>query len=113
MYKLVIWIGALEDWPAFHRTWPEFLHLAEQMPGLRREATSRVGRILYGTEKPAWVHELFFDTQAELQQAMETPSGQAAGRLLQKITGGRMSLFIAEHSEDNIENIRRYHEDAD
>jgi hypothetical protein len=31
-----------------------------------------------------------------------------AGRLLQDMTGGRLNLLIADHSEDNLENIRRY-----
>jgi hypothetical protein len=30
--------------------------------------------------------------------------------MLQKITGGKMSLVIADHKEDDLENIRRYRE---
>jgi hypothetical protein len=43
---------------------------------------------------------------------MSSPDGQAAGGLLQQMTGGRMSLFIADHKEDDLENIRRYREES-
>jgi hypothetical protein len=39
---------------------------------------------------------------------MSSPEGKTAGELLQRMTGGRMSLIIADHKEDQIENIRRY-----
>ncbi len=49
MYKLVIMVGPLEDWAVFDEAWPEFLHLVESMPGLQREATSRVDTTLFGS----------------------------------------------------------------
>ncbi len=108
MFKLVILIEALENRPLFEAQWPNFLHLAEAMPGLRRETTSRVERVLYGRDHYAQVHELFFDTLAEVEQAMSSPQGQAAGRLLQQMTNGRMTLFFAEHREDELSNILNY-----
>ena len=108
MYKLVILIEPLEDRASFEAEWPDFLHIVEGLPGLRREATSHVERFLYGQRQLAQMHELFFDTLPEAEQALASPQGQAAGRLLQQMTGGRMSLFFAEHKEDDLANILKY-----
>jgi uncharacterized protein (TIGR02118 family) len=108
MHKLVILIDPPEDWMRFEIAWPDFLRLAESMPGLQREATSRVERMLYGSCIYGQVHELYFDSQAEAEAALASPQGQAAGRVLQQITGGNMTLFLADHKEDDMENIRKY-----
>jgi len=113
MFKLVILIESLADRQPFDAQWPEFLHLTEGMPGLRREATSLVERILYGQGNFMQVHELFFDTLSEAEQAMVSPQGQAAGRLLQQMTGGRITLFFAEHKEDELANILSYRQADD
>jgi len=39
--------------------------------------------------------------------AMASPQGQAAGSVLQQLTAGRMTLLVAEHREDSLENIRK------
>jgi uncharacterized protein (TIGR02118 family) len=108
MHKLVILIEQQEDWTYFESQWPDFLHLAESMPGVKREATSRVERLLYGECHGVLVHEIFFDTLIEAETALASPAGQAAGRLIQQITGGRMTIFFADHKEDEIANIRKY-----
>ena len=108
MYKLVILFEALEDWAAFDAQWPQFLHLAEEMPELRSEATSRVERFLYGQTVYGRMHELFFDSLEAAEGAMASLHGREAGRLLQQMTGGRMSLFLAEYKHDDLENIRKY-----
>jgi hypothetical protein len=48
MYKLVIIIDSPADPLAFDEAWPSFLHQAEKMPGLIREATVRVSNTLFG-----------------------------------------------------------------
>jgi uncharacterized protein (TIGR02118 family) len=108
MYKLVILIEAMEDPTAFDEAWPAFLHLAESMPGLQRETFSRVEAVLYAHIRHASMHELYFNTLEEAQTAMASPCGREAGRLLQQITGGRVTLFLADHKEDNLENIRKH-----
>ena len=42
MYKLVILIELSDAWQEAEERWPEFLSLAESMPGLLRESTSHV-----------------------------------------------------------------------
>ena len=108
MHKLVVFIEQLGNEAQFDEMWPEFLHIAERMPGLRREATCRVEDTLYGSFQPVLLHELYFESVDDIHKAMSSPEGRAAGEILQRLTGGRMSLFIADHKEDNIENLRRY-----
>lgn len=107
MYKLVILIEAPEDL-SFDEHWPQFLHLVEQIPGLRREATSRVDRIVYGKGEFSLIHELYFESAEALQQGLASPPGQSAGKVLQEMTGGRVTLLFADHKQDELENIRKY-----
>jgi uncharacterized protein (TIGR02118 family) len=113
MYKLVILIESAAGTATLDDNWPEFLRLAESMPGLTRETTTQVDRLLYGDYEIGLIHELFFDSLEDLQRAMASPQGQAAGQTLQKITRGRMSLLMAEHKEDSIENLRKYRTNND
>jgi hypothetical protein len=107
MHKLMILIESTAD-PSFDRNWPQFLHHAERIPGLRREATGRVSQVLFGEMACDMIHELYFDSYTAMQQGLVSPEGQEAGRLLQHMTRGRMSLLLVDHNEDDIENIRRY-----
>jgi hypothetical protein len=107
MYKLIIMVESTTT-PDFHVYWPRFLHAAEDIPGLRREATSRISQTLFGDMQCAMIHELYFDTYAALNLGLASETGKEAGRLLQEMTAGRVRLFIADHSEDDLENIRRY-----
>jgi hypothetical protein len=103
-----------EDSLEFDEAWPLFLRHAEKMPGLIREATVRVSKTIFGPLDLYMIHELFFETQEDVQAAMESPQGHVSGQVLQKITGGRMMLLVAEHREDDMENIRKYQiEDKD
>jgi uncharacterized protein (TIGR02118 family) len=107
MHKLVILIQSLEDENAFDERWPEFLRQAEAMPGLLREASCRVDAMLFGQPAYTRMHELYFDNLEAAGRGLASPQGQAAGRLLQALTGGRMTLFFAEHKEDQAENLLR------
>jgi len=108
MYKLVILVEPQDNWDHFEERWPEFLHLVEALPGLEREATSRVDVFLYGNKPYVFMHELFFASRAEAEQALSSPNGQAAGVLLQQISHGKMSLFFADHRADDLANIRSH-----
>jgi uncharacterized protein (TIGR02118 family) len=109
MYKLVILIEPFPEWQKLlDESWPEFLHLSEEMPGLRQEATSRFLEALFGKSLYVRMHELFFDSEADLRAAMASPQGQASGRMLQQITHGNMVLFIAEHQQDDLDHIRAF-----
>jgi hypothetical protein len=107
MYKLVILIETTST-PDFHIFWPHFLHAAENIPGLQREATSRVSRVLYGEFESTMIHELFFASLAALNSGLASEPGKEAGRLLQEMTAGKVRLLIADHAEDDMANIRKY-----
>lgn len=108
MYKLIIVIEKQAIRGKFDDLWPRFLYHAERMPGLVREASSRIEDVLVGDVSLGLVHELFFETQDALQNAMVSSHGQEAGKILQEIAGGALSLMIAEHKEDSIENLLKY-----
>lgn len=108
MYKLVILIEPLEDQEAFDEYWPEFLHHAERMPGLLSETSSHADAFLYGSQEYIRMHELYFNSREDAQSALTSAHGKAAGALLQRITRGRLCLFLADHRQDDIENISRY-----
>jgi hypothetical protein len=112
MYKLMIIVPPDIDEPVLDAGWPDFLHAAESMPGLQREATVRVSASLYGVQEIGMVHELFFETLADLQEAMRSPEGLATGQIIQQLTQGQMTLLIADHREDDIENLRQYRQDG-
>jgi uncharacterized protein (TIGR02118 family) len=108
MHKLVIMIHIPKDPDLLEQGWPDVLHLLEGMPGLRYETTSRVDTMLYGGPPFDFIHELYFDSLPDLQAAMASPQGREAGRVLQGLTAGRLTLFLADHKEDNLENIAHY-----
>ena len=106
MHKLVILLGRIAQTHKFQRRWPEFLEQAEALPGLQSEATTRVQEFLYGRRDIHIIHELFFESQQDLQDALDSPQGQAAGEILHQITAGQLNLLTAEHKEDTIEHLR-------
>jgi uncharacterized protein (TIGR02118 family) len=108
MYKLVILIEKSVAAEVLDQHWAEFLHHAEQMPGLLRESTARIDGHLYGAAEYQLQHELFFNSAAEARQAMASEAGRAAGRILQQLSGGQVVLYLADHREDDLENIRKH-----
>jgi hypothetical protein len=107
MHKLIILVESTGT-PDFHVFWPRFLHAAEAIPGLRKEATSRISQVLFGDMECSMIHELYFDSYASLRTGLASKSGMEAGRLLQEMTEGKVKLLIADHSEDDLENIRKH-----
>ena len=108
MYKLVILIEPQDHTAEFNRRWPEFLAKAERMPGLRREVTAHVDRVLHGELGAHQIHELHFDSLKAAADAMASPEGQSAGQLLQEISGGKVTLLLADHLQDDLSHIHRH-----
>ena len=104
MYKLMVLIPSNVDEAALDEAWPEFLHHAEQMPGLLRESVTHVRELFYGREIISRVYEFFFPDKAALLRAMTSPHGEKAGQLIHEMTKGRATILAAEHSEDELEN---------
>ncbi|MCH7663463.1 MAG: EthD family reductase [Chloroflexi bacterium] len=113
MYKLVILIEPQPDWQEFERVWPQFLKRAEKMPGLIRESTSPVDQLLHGHYHVAMIHELYFESMQSAQDAMASPAGEEAGKTLQTITAGKVTLLFADHLEDELKNIQAHQSQDD
>jgi hypothetical protein len=43
-----------------------------------------------------------------MEIAMSSEAGKMAGKILQEITGGNISLFFSDHHEDDLKNIRKF-----
>ena len=112
MYKLVILIEPQADSARFDSNWPRFLVEAEQMPGLRREVTSRVDRVLHGKFGIYIMHELFFDSLTAAADGMGSAHGERAGQILHEISDGKVTLLLADHLQDDLGHIRKQARDA-
>jgi len=106
MHKLVILLETPQDENLFEAQWPLFLHWAERIPGLRREVSSRVAHQIFGAYPCFLIHEMFFDDQEAARKGLASKPGTEAGKVLQQITGGRITLLIAAHQEDTPENFQ-------
>lgn len=108
MYKLVILVEPQDHSAEFDRRWPEFLAAAERMPQLRREVTAHVDRVLHGKLGAHMIHELYFDSLKAAADAMASAEGQNAGHVLQEISGGKVTLMFADHTQDELAHIRHH-----
>ncbi len=108
MYMLIILLGPVAETQSFQQQWSNFLEQAESMPHLKGEATTRVQTFLYGQRDVRMIHELFFETQSDLQTALDSQQGQAAGQIIHQIARGQVRLMTAEHKQDTIENLRKH-----
>lgn len=109
MYKLVILFLPSFASASFEQGWQKFLGLAEQMPGLRREAVGDVEELVFGPPNMHYkkVHELYFDTRQALEEALKSEPGQKAGQWLQSFTQGRFLLMIAKHMEATPDQFKK------
>ncbi len=108
MYKLIILIPYPENNSQFDKRWPEFLAEAERMPGLIRETTSRIDRVVFGDYPVHIMHELYFDSLKAAAEAMGSLEGEKTGAILQEITNGKVCLLLADHTQDELSNIRKH-----
>lgn len=101
MHKLMVIFRRLGDTLNMEERWSqEFVPLAEKMPGLRRIAVSRIIERPDGLVDTHMIHELYFDDLQAARAAMVSAEGQAAGRALMSFAAGRVSLYLADHRED-------------
>ena len=101
MHKLIILIPSLANENEFEERWPEFIQRSGAIPGLRRETTSRITFKMFGSFPLTLIHELYFDNADAVREALNSAAGSEAGKTLQRITKGNVTLLIAEHMEDD------------
>jgi len=106
MNQLLILIPMNVDLQAFDEGWPTFLENAEKMPGLLRESVTHIDRCLYGQNFLQRVYCFYFPDQKTLEQALLSPAGEKAGRILHQISGGNVILLNGEIKEDSLDHIQ-------
>ena len=101
MHKLMVIFHPSRNTTELEQQWSDtFVAKAEQMPGLRRVAVSRVQERLVERFPIQLIHELFFEDEAALRNALASPAGQAAGEALMQFAAQDVTLVMAEHLEE-------------
>lgn len=109
MYKMVILFLQPFALVTFEQGWQKFLGLAEQMPGLRKEAVGDIDELVYGQPNMNYkkIHELYFDSREDLEAALASEAGQKAAQWLHSFTQGKFVLMIAKHMEATSEEFKK------
>lgn len=105
-YQLIILIPLSVEIQSFDEGWPEFLKTAEKMPGLIQESVSRIDNSIYGPNQLRRIYSFTFKDRSSLEQALLSPPGEKAGKLLHKITKGNMILLGGEYKQDSLEDSK-------
>jgi uncharacterized protein (TIGR02118 family) len=98
MVKLVVCYGTPEDPPAFDRHYTDtHVPLVHEIPNIRRFEHGKVLGTPDGSTAPYYyLAELSFDSVEDLQAAMGSAEGQAAGADVGTFASGGATLMIAE-----------------
>src|SRR5512142_1585348 len=98
MVKLVVAYGAPENPEAFDQHYADkHIPLVEKIPNLRRFEAGKVLGTPDGSPAPYYfIAELWFDDPDQLQAAMQSAEGQAAGADVGNFASGGATLMIAE-----------------
>ena len=106
-YQLLVLIPLSVEIQSFDEGWPEFLKVAEKMPGLIQESVIRIDNCIYGQNHLRRIYSFSFQDSASLEKALLSPPGEEAGKILHKITQGNMILISGEYKQDSLENIQQ------
>jgi uncharacterized protein (TIGR02118 family) len=102
MHKLMVVFKSSDDSLTLETQWStEFVARAERMPGLRRVSVSRIVGGPGGSVDLHLVHELYFDDLDALREALASDLGQEAGRALMDFGGENVSIYFAQHLEED------------
>lgn len=98
MVKLVVSYGSPEDPAAFEQHYANtHVPLVEKIPNLRRFEAGKILGTPDGSPAPVYyLAELWFDSPQELEAAMGSAEGQAAGADVANFATGGATLMIAE-----------------
>jgi uncharacterized protein (TIGR02118 family) len=98
LVKLVVAYGAPEDTTAFDQHYAStHVPLVQKIPNLRRFEAGKILGTPDGAPAPFYyLAELWFDSAQDLEAAMGSPEGQAAGADVANFASGGATLMIAE-----------------
>ncbi len=108
MYQLIILLPAGLDLQSFDEGWPQFLDIAEQLPGLIRESITRFDQVLYGSETIQRMYTFSFQDKKSLEIALISEAGQKAGNLLHNLSGGNITILTGGYQSDTLDRIQSY-----
>lgn len=100
MYKLTILFRHPPDPDKFEKTWPDFIHFVEAMPGLLRVEVSSSLSSPQGPAEFYKIHEFYFASRAALDEGLMSEKGTRAGGVLQVLAPGGYVLLFADVQED-------------
>ena len=100
MYKLVALFTHPADPDAFDEGFNIYLPLTDALPGLRKVIVSHAHGGPEGATPFYLMHELIFDDLLSVREAMASPPGLSAARQLWAFAADNVSLFFAEHQEE-------------
>ncbi|MCI0713272.1 MAG: EthD family reductase [Chloroflexi bacterium] len=102
MVKLVILYKHPKDEDAFEQGYVNSLALLEKMPGIIRQQANIVLGNPEGRSPYYRILELYFDSYDNLDAALRSPEGVAAGRLLMSFAGDLVELLFVDVFEDDL-----------
>jgi len=98
--KLIALYRHPEDPEAFDKAYFEtHVPLIEKVPGLKKVAVNKTGRVLAGKRAPYIIATLTFADKDALKAAMNSPEMAAAGKNLDSFAEGLYTLCFAEKVE--------------
>jgi hypothetical protein len=113
MHQLIILLPAGLDLRSFDEGWPEFLEIAEQMPGLIQESVTRFNQVLFGTGVFQRMYSFSFKDPKSLEKALLSEAGQQAGNILHMMGGENLIILTAEYQADSLSHIQSYSASGD
>ncbi len=101
MVKFVILFHDPADLDLFEGTYNSFLARIEQIPLIRRRQVNAVLGSPLGQTNLYRVLEVYFDDYDNLNEALNSPAGQAAGGELTRFESGVVDMYFAEVFEES------------
>ncbi len=101
MVKLMLLFKRPPDEDAFEEGYIRTLPLLEKMPGILRRQANMVLGGPFGASPYYRILEFYFDDYEQLDTAMTSPQGAAAGQALMQYAGDIVELVFMDVLEDN------------
>ncbi|MCU0514631.1 MAG: EthD family reductase [Anaerolineae bacterium] len=100
MFKFMICFRPPADLTRFENAYNDFLALVERIPEIQRRQVIHVTGSPQGSPPYGRILELYFASQAAMQQALLSGPGQEAGGELRRFATGSYDIMFAEVYEE-------------
>ena len=107
MIQLTVLYGQPQDAAAFDRHYQQtHVALAQKIPGLKGYVINKPASLNPQESSPYLIGELYFESMAALQTALQSPEGQTAAGDVQNFATGGATLLAGEVQAFNPVSIR-------